>query len=254
MEYIPYEKIIEQIDGIQKGDLIYVISDVLELAKITREHGERFDAQRFLHTLMEKTGSEGTILLPVFNWDFCDGKPFDYNRTRGKTGALGNAALKDHVFKRTRHPIYSFMVWGKQTDCLCAMETEDCFGAGTVFDYLYHHRAKAFVIGLNALEGLTMVHYVEQQIGVPYRYFKEFEGSYIDDTGEHIQKVIMYVRDLNIDPQEEMGHLSDILEDLNISHTQKINGVPFRVVLLEQACQIVKMDIECNGGRNLYRF
>lgn len=254
MEYVPYGKIMEQIEGIQKGDIIYVISDVLELAKTAREHGERFNAHQFLHTLMDKIGAEGTILIPVFNWDFCEGRPFDYKKTLGQTGALGNAALKDTEFTRTKHPVYSFAVWGKHKDDLCLIETEDCFGEGSIFDYLYQNKAKSLVIGLNALEGLTMVHYIEQKIGVSYRYFKEFEGKYIDGMGEHAKKIVMYVRDLDIDPQEDMEHLSRILEDLNISHTQIINGIPFRIVLLEQACQIVRIDIECNSSRNLYRF
>lgn len=64
----------------------------------------------------------------------------------------------------------------------------------------------------------------------------------------------MYVRDLNIDPEEDMEHLSQILEDLNVSRTKIINDIPFRVVLLKQTCEIVKIDIELNGSKNLYKF
>lgn len=255
MNYISYEKILDQIDNINKGDLVYVISDVLELAKVSRNNGEKFDANNFLTTLIHKVGEEGTVVVPVFNWDFCEGKTFDYRKTPGKTGALGNAALKDQRFKRTKHPIYSFVVWGRKQEDVCAIDTEDSFGESTVFGYLYRNNAKAFVIGLNALEGLTMVHYVEQLIGVPYRYFKTFEGRYIDEQGrEQFKRASMYVRDLNIDPEEDMEHLSSILEDLNISRTKIVNGIPFRVVLLRQTCEIVKMDIELNGSNNLYQF
>lgn len=254
MKYISYHHIIEQIESIHKGDILYVISDVLELAKVCRENGEKFNAKQFLQSLMQKVGKEGTILLPVFNWDFCRGIPFDYANTPGKTGALGNVALKDKDFTRTKHPIYSFAVWGKEKKELCSIASTDSFGQGTVFDYLYQKKAKAFVIDLHALEALTMVHYVEQMVGVPYRYFKEFEGKYKDVTGEYMQKVTMYVRNLEIDPQEDMGHLSQILEDLNISHTEMMNEIPFRTVLLQPACQIVKMDIELNGSKNLYQF
>lgn len=245
----------DQIKDINQGDLVYVISDVLELAKVTRNNGEKFDAKDFLSTLIHKVGKEGTVVIPTFNWDFCEGKTFDYNKTSGKTGALGNAALKDERFKRTKHPIYSFAVCGRGQEDICSIDTEDSFGESTVFGYLYRNNAKAFVIGLNALEGLTMVHYVEQIIGVPYRYFKTFEGKYIDEQGaEQIKRASMYVRDLKIDPEEDMEHLSQILEDLNISRTKIINGIPLRVVLLRQTCEIVKMDIELNGSKNLYRF
>lgn len=255
MEYIPYRSILDKINNIEKGDTIYVISDVLELAKVTRQHGEKFDAVQFLDTLMDKVGTEGTILIPTFNWDFCEGKGFNYKNTPGKTGALGNAALKNMLFQRTQHPVYSFAVWGSKQAELTAIDIEDSFGEGTIFDYLYKSKAKSLVIGLNALEGSTMVHYVEQIVGVSYRFFKEFEGKYIDHKGvEHIKKVRMYVRDLDINPEEDMDHLSQILEELKVSDTQIINGIPFRTVLLEQACQIIKMDIELNGSRNLYQF
>lgn len=255
MKYISFKNIMEKLDKVKRGDIIYVISDVLELAKISKVYAEIFDAQFFLHTITQKVGQEGTVLLPTFDWGFCEGRPFDYRKTSGKTGALGNAALKYKGFKRTSHPVYSFAVWGKRQTELCDIDTEDCFGEGTVFDYLYKHNAKALVIGLNALEGLTMVHYVEQKVGVFYRYFKEFQGIYIDGEGrEKIKKVRMYVRNLDIDPEEDMECLSQILETLKVSDTQVINGVPFRVVLIEYACQIVRMDIELNSSKNLYHF
>ena len=255
LDYISYDSILDQIDNINQGDLVYVISDVLELAKIARNNGEKFNASNFLSTLMHKVGEEGTVVVPTFNWDFCEGKTFDYNKTPGKTGALGNAALKDERFKRTKHPIYSFAVCGREQQKICSIDTEDSFGENTVFGYLYRNNAKALVIGLNALEGLTMVHYVEQVIGVPYRYFKTFEGKYIDEQGtERKKRASMYVRDLNIDPEEDMEHLSQILEDLNVSRTKIINDIPFRVVLHKQTCEIVKIDIELNGSKNLYKF
>lgn len=255
MAYTSYGTILNQIDTIIQGDLVYVISDVLDLAKVSRINGEKFEASKFINTLINKVGKDGTILIPTFNWDFCEGKTFDYNKTPGKTGALGNAALKDQRFRRTKHPIYSFAVYGREQEDICAIDTEDSFGESTVFGYLYRNNAKALVIGLNALEGLTMVHYVEQQVGVPYRYFKTFEGKYRDEWGtEQIKRASMYVRDLKVDPEEDMAHLSTILEDLKISRTKIVNGIPFRVVLLKQACEIVKMDIELNGSNNLYRF
>lgn len=255
MMYVPYQQILDQINTLEKGDIVYLISDVLDLAKVCRLNGERFEAEKFLKTIMNKIGKEGTLLIPVFNWDFCQGIAFDYCNTKGKTGALGNCVLKNAEFKRTKHPIYSFMIWGKKQKELVSVEQEDCFGSGSIFDFLYKNNAKAFVIGLNALEGLTMMHYVEQKIGVPYRYFKSFEGKYIDEVGiEDTKKVTMYVRDLEINPEEDTQQLSEIIEKLNISTTKMVNGIPFRTVRLKQACQIIQIDIELNNSHNLYRF
>ena len=57
LDYISYDSILDQIDNINQGDLVYVISDVLELAKIARNNGEKFNASNFLSTLMHKVGN-----------------------------------------------------------------------------------------------------------------------------------------------------------------------------------------------------
>ena len=160
-EYIPYERIIEQIDDIKQGDTVYIVSDILALSIASRENGERFDIQKFIDSILKKIGEDGTILIPTFNWGFCKGETFDIRKTVSKTGALGNAAMKRKDFKRTKHPIYSFMVWGKDKELLTNMDYQEGFGQDSVFDYMYKKKAKALVIGLPTLSGLTFIHYVE---------------------------------------------------------------------------------------------
>lgn len=253
--YISYREMINYIDDIQKGDVVYVISDVLELAKVSRENGETFRADVFLQTLLDKAGSSGTVLIPVFNWDFCKGIPFHYQKTPGQTGALGNAALKHPAFIRTKHPIYSFAVAGKLQKFFFEINEMDAFGEGTIFEYLYENCAKALVIGLEALEGLTMVHYIEQAVGVDYRYLKEFHGEYTDWNGKTENKTAtMYVRDLDLDPQEEMTELGLWMEKLNIVRTKILNGVPFRTMFLRPVGDILKIDMAFNHSRNIYCF
>ena len=64
-----------------------------------------------LDAIIEKVGPEGTILIPCFNWDFCKGKKFNYLETPPQIGSLPKIAFKREDFKRTKHPIYSFLVW-----------------------------------------------------------------------------------------------------------------------------------------------
>ena len=66
---------------IGRGDCIYVISDVLELAKAYRARGERLGLDDLIEGLQGLVGQEGTLLFPAFNWDFCKGIAFDYHRT-----------------------------------------------------------------------------------------------------------------------------------------------------------------------------
>ena len=109
--YISYYKIIDELKEICRGDIVYVVSDILALSVKARENKERMDLNRFIDSIIDKVGKEGTILIPTFNWDFCKGETFDIRKTVSRTGALGNAALKRPDFKRSKHPLYSFMIW-----------------------------------------------------------------------------------------------------------------------------------------------
>lgn len=252
-EYTSFCEIAGKLTHIKKGDVLYVVSDILELVKQSREHGERFDRDAFLDTLKELVGEEGTLLIPTFNWDFCKGIAFDYCKTACKTGALGNCALNRQDFTRTKHPIYSFAVWGKDKDLLVSMDEPNSFGKNSIFDYMYDNNAKALVIGLDAMDGLTFMHHVEQMVGVPYRFEKTFTADYTDASGETTKKsYTMYVRDLDMDAKENTKHFSQILEDLNISHTQIFNDVPFRTVVLREVYEMERIDILYNDSRNIY--
>lgn len=253
--YISYENVIGQIEGIEKGDIVYVVSDILALSLAARENGERFDIQKFIDTILDRVGETGTVLIPTFNWGFCKGETFNIKKTVSKTGALGNAAMKRADFKRTKHPIYSFMVWGKDKDYLADMDYLEGFGPESIFGYMHEKKAKALVIGLHTLAGLTFIHYVEQCVGVPFRYSKAFTAKYIDENGNEEEKTYnMYVRDLVKDPQyvDEFRPLGDILEKLNVSQTFYVNDVEFHVVDLVTTYEITKIEILSNDSRNLY--
>ena len=240
---------------INKGDVLYVISDILELSKAERADGLRFDRDAFIDGLKEMVGEEGTILFPTFNWDFCKGVAFDMRKTPSKTGALTTQALKRADFKRTRHPLYSFAVWGKDTEELVNMDNENAFGPGSVFDYMYEKNAKSLVIGLHVLDGMTYVHHVEHMVGVPFRFTKYFTAPYIDMEGKEKEYTCsMYVRDLEMNALEieQFKPLADILEKDGVSHTWDYKGVEFHVISLRELDTYVRKDITENDSRNLY--
>ncbi len=253
--YCSYKKILEHIELIQEGDIVYVISDIFQLAKTAMENNEEFDLNIFLDTITAKVGKSGTVLVPTFNWDFCKEKTFDYDKTPSMTGALGNAALRKSDFARTKHPIYSFCVWGQDRDLLFEMDPKNSFGKGTIFEYLVERSAKAFVIDLPSMEGISVNHHIEQMVGVPYRFEKTFTAGYIYwNREEKVKSYSMYVRDSDYDAEEHLDPMNHVLECLNISNTTIINDIPFRVVRLKEMAQILEYDYRYNDARNTYRF
>jgi len=254
-DFVPCSEWLEKQNWVQPGDCVYVVSDVLGLAKAVKEQGERFVPEELVEKLKALVGTEGTLLFPTFNWGFCKGETFDYAKTPVKTGALSKAALKKEEFVRTKHPIYSFAVWGKAQDALTEMDPRDSFGEGTVFEYMYEQNAKVLVVGLPALQGTTYLHHVEQIVGVPYRYNKEFQATYVDKEGVASEKTYrMYVRDLEMDPRHINGFapLAEKMQKEGSIKKGQYCGVEFYLLRVRDLHEAVKEDILHNDSRNMY--
>ena len=256
-DFVPYTDWLEKQSLIQKGDCVYVVSDMLELAKVYKENGRRLVLDDLIDKLQELVGEEGTLLFPAFNWDFCKGITFDYKKTPGKTGALSKAALKRPDFARTAHPLYSFAVWGAKSAELLQNDSADAFGYGTIFESLYHWNAKVLVIGVGALSGITYIHHVEQVVEVPYRYNKEFTANYIDKDGICEKRTYrMFVRDLEMDPRHINGFQpleEQMLQDGKI-WSKPYETVSCHLVKIHDLDEAVRKDILENDSRKMYHY
>lgn len=185
---------------IQKGDVLDVASDMLSCILFFKENRASFSMDVLLDALKDRVGDGGTVLIRTFNWDFCHGVPFDYNKTPSQVGSLGNAALKRKDFRRSKHPIYSWAVYGKDADYLCGLENIKSFGKGTIWDYFEKVGAKMLRIGNTQALSLTHLHHIEQELNVDYRYEKTFQGQYIDERGNmRLKSYSMFVRRLDLE-------------------------------------------------------
>lgn len=244
--------IVELLD-ISEGDVVLVGSDITRLAVEALRNGEKFEVHTFIDGLINKVGGNGTLLFPTFNWDFCKGGTFDYHHTVSKTGALTNAALKRKDFVRTRHPIYSFAVWGRDKNKLYQMNNISSFGSDSPFAYLHKEKAKMLMIGLSYQHSFTFVHYVEEMEKVTYRFMKPFSGIYIDENGRgSVRTYTMYVRDLDKSVVTRINPIGEELEKRNISRCKTINGVSFCFIHLFEAYEVIREDILHNGAGKLF--
>ena len=246
--------------GVSKGDMVYVASDVTGLLDDARRQlGIRMTERDayldiFINALQTLVTESGTLLFPVFTWGFCKGKPFDVHHTRCQVGALNNWVLMHRrEFQRTRHPIYSFLVWGRRAADLLALENHDAFGMDSPFAYLHRHRGKMVLFDVNLQRGFTFMHYVEESVCVPYRYFKAFKGIYVDTDGHADERIYtMYVRDLSIRSQE---YLRDAFPEENgVLKRTSWHDLKLGVIDLAGAYLLYHDDLLLHGGCECYHF
>jgi aminoglycoside 3-N-acetyltransferase len=98
----------------------------------------------FLHAL----GPDGTLLLPLFNFDFCKGLPFDIRTTPSQMGALTEAGRRRSEAVRTGHPVYSFAILGRQANLFSRVNNFSGYGPDSPFAILHKSGGKVAVLDL----------------------------------------------------------------------------------------------------------
>lgn len=246
--------------GIRNGDSIYIASDTTRmLVEMKRRYGIKNAKERegFLSGLVEElqraVGTEGNLLFPVFSWDFCRGKSFDRRLSLGEVGALNNWVLKNRRdFLRTRHPMYSFLVWGKDAEILANLDNLDAWGEDSPFAWL-HRKGKMLLLDVSLQRGFTFMHYVEESVRVPYRYFKNFRGLYTELDGTTTERsYVLYVRDLDIISHEYLP--DSFLEEAGAMKVQPCGDIVLKIIDLAKAYDVVSEDLRQHNGSHCYRF
>jgi len=245
--------------GVSKADKLLVSSEAMKLIIQLSGNDQTILRDKFamisllddvIDCLKSIVGEEGTLLFPTFNWGFCKGKTFDYIKTIGQTGILSNRALARSDFKRTSHPIYSFAVWGNGSEELISLQNISSFGINSPFAWLHEKAGKNLVI--DAAGYFTFLHYVEEKLGVSYRYIKEFTSEYINQNGEKsIRTYSMYVRDLDLNFIANNEGIEKVLLDHNAMKLKIINDIKFGIIPFCDAFDWLKDEIQNNQSKNL---
>ena len=254
-KYIPLHDYAKAM-GVKKGDVVFISSDSRVLLFDAMKNKASIDLNPFIDGMIEAVGKEGTILFPTYNWDFCSGKTFDYKKTACKTGSLGTFALKRKDFRRTKHPIYSFAVYGKDSDYLVNMNNTDSFGLDSPFAYMKEKNAVNYVIDVSLMHSFTFVHFAEEHSGfVKHRYIKNFTADYIDENGKCEKRTYsMFVRDLNMNVQTLIDPIEEDFVARGAGRRFTVNHSSILRVEMGKAYPILIDDIINNNSRKLCSF
>ncbi len=168
--------------GVQEGDVLLVHSSIkrtfrryLKTAAIT--------PRAILESFLSAVGPSGTLLLPLFNFDFTKGVSFDIRSTPSHMGALTEAGRTHPLAVRTGHPIYSFAAIGFAAEEFRGVDNFSGYGSDSPFALLRRMNGKIAVLDLPEQNSMTFYHHVEEMHGVDYRYPKNFTADYTDEAG-----------------------------------------------------------------------
>jgi aminoglycoside 3-N-acetyltransferase len=155
----------------------------------------------------------GTIVVPTFNFSFAQGE--DYNPQTAPSvnmGAFSEYVRQQPAARRTSHPLQSFAVIGADTDLLVGLDTRCAFDDGSAVDHMVRHDYKLLLLGAD-IQAAAILHYSEQRVGVPYRYWKDFNGKILRNDTWEFAIYSMYVRDMEMDARLEIYEVETVLRE-----------------------------------------
>lgn len=239
---------------IDKGDLLLITGNLIKLLKKAKRHDKKFTLDLLIDMILDKLGTDGTLVIQTFNWDFCEGKTYDIINSKSKTGSLGSIALKREDFARTKHPIYSFAVAGKYQQDLTSLDNIGAFDSNSPFDFMYRNNAKMIIVDLPLQNSFTFVHYVEEVYKVSYRYNKSFKANYIDENENKERKEYdMYVRDIDNNVLTYIEPLENIFINDKVMDVSFYEDIEIKRIDLKSAYNSIANDIINNNANNLYK-
>ncbi len=152
-----------------------------------------------IEALLDVVGPAGTVVMPVFNFGFCHGEIFDPETTESTCGVLTEAFRRRPDAVRTLHPPYhSVAAVGKRAQEIAGITSSSSFGRESVFHWLVEQDARHVLLGCSHAEGVTHLHWLEEMLQVPYRFWKPFTGRIRVNDEVRQATYRMYARRLDL--------------------------------------------------------
>jgi len=195
--------------GLTAGDVVLVHSSLSALGYV--EGG----ADTVIDALLETVGPTGTVVLPTFNWrEFheADVAVLDLvnSSVKEEVGIIPETFRKRPEAIRGHHICHSVAAIGPQAPNVLG-EGVRSFGEGSTFHQLYELDAWCLFLGAT-FNSCTELHAVEEYMQVPYRSYRDFEGSTVilEDGSVIPSRSVEFLR--NSDHVNDFGKMREVYE------------------------------------------
>ncbi|WP_421252901.1 AAC(3) family N-acetyltransferase [Aeromonas jandaei] len=196
--------------GIARGSALMVHSDAMAVAQFPGQSNNA-GMHAFWSGIQECLGDEGTLLVPTFTYSLTRQVCFDRATSPSEVGLMTELFRTLPDVGRTRDPLFSMAVWGAGGDEIITAGGHDCFGQDSPFAWLAAH--DGWIAGFACHpDRITFTHYVEQQLGVDYRFMKRFEGEVCDGGDVRPWYCDYFVRRLDLASEIDLSRLVDALK------------------------------------------
>jgi aminoglycoside 3-N-acetyltransferase len=125
-----------------------------------------------------------SLIFPTFTFSFPNGEDYDVQNSKTPMGIFNEYFRKQNGVIRSIDPLMSNALLGKHTEFVSETGKNSC-GKDSTFDMLHKTElnVKFLFFGTRIGDCFTFMHYIEDELNVPYRYSRPFTGK-ISNNGE----------------------------------------------------------------------
>lgn len=170
--------------GLKKNDIVFVHSD---LSKLSSKYNVIDICEDLFNSILKIIGKESSLIVPTFTYEnFNKNRIFNNMETFSETGIFSEFVRLKKNSKRTNHPLFSLSGVGNNLDLIFKHTNRNSTGKGSPFERMLKFNVKILHIDIELVNACTFLHYIEEQMNVPYRYSKYFNYEIINEKKKKI--------------------------------------------------------------------
>jgi aminoglycoside 3-N-acetyltransferase len=184
-----------------------------------------------------------SLIFPTFTFSFPNGEDYDVQNSRTPMGIFNEYFRKQNGVIRSTDPLMSNALLGKHTRFISEIGKNSC-GKDSTFDMLHKTElnVKFLFFGTRVGDCFTFMHYIENELHVPYRYARPFTGKIINNGEIYTDTYYLPVRYNNVIPGPGSYIYENILKERGIAKQISLGDSKITVVP-EQAAFAIYQDI-----------
>ena len=186
-QWITYGDILNALKEVDadKCDVL-LLHTAMEFGALSRDMKRR-EMCEIMYELIRQLGVK-TLVFPTFSFSFANKEDYDVRQSKSKMGMLNEYIRKQEEAVRSLDPLMSVCVIG-ENKALAEVSGDSSLGEGGFFDRLHKTpNARIAFLGVDEIICNTHLHYVEEQLQVPYRYHLAMSGKITDYEGNVVDK------------------------------------------------------------------
>jgi aminoglycoside 3-N-acetyltransferase len=160
--------------GVVSGDTVYCHSNIGLFGRAEGVSSAAQLCEAFFDAIMLAVGPRGTLIVPTYTYSFPRKELFDVEGTASKMGIFAEWVRRHPDAKRSADPSYSIAALGARAVFFTDEAPNNSFcreaGFGRFAD------RDGLVLNFN-FPGCALTHFIERELGVPYRFDKSFTGQ-----------------------------------------------------------------------------